>query len=123
MEAAAISDSTDVSCPDSGRISLSGSIAERRAAKCGFNAARISTARFRTAGSMAPSGEPGASSPRLTIPAGISPTALLDSPIMLPNSQVILRLRDIVFLDIKLLYLLEVYPNCHTSRIYDLYEL
>nr|XP_012567277.1 uncharacterized protein LOC101490268 [Cicer arietinum] len=29
-------------------------------------------------------------SPRLTIPPGISPTALLDSPITLPNSQYIL---------------------------------
>lgn len=63
------------------------SIAERRAAKCGFNAERISTARFRTTSPLA---SPAARSPCLTIPPGISPTALLDSPIMLPNSQVIL---------------------------------
>uniref|UniRef100_A0A5B6ZNJ8 Putative WRKY transcription factor 2 isoform X1 n=1 Tax=Davidia involucrata TaxID=16924 RepID=A0A5B6ZNJ8_DAVIN len=61
-----------------------GSIAERRAAKCGFNAARISMARFR---STSPLSSPAARSPYLTIPPGISPTALLDSPIMLPNSQ------------------------------------
>ncbi|XP_073221895.1 WRKY transcription factor SUSIBA2-like [Cicer arietinum] len=59
------------------------SIAERR----GFNsnAARINTALFRVA--MNPLTSPSARSPQLTIPSGISPTALLDSPIMLPNSQ------------------------------------
>ena len=62
------------------------SIAERR----GFNsnAAQINTALFRTATSTTPSPSPAARSPRLTIPPGISPTALLGSPIMLPNSQV-----------------------------------
>lgn len=68
---------------DSGRIG--GSIAERRAATCGFKAERISTARFRA--STSPLGSPSARSPYLTIPPGISPTALLDSPIMLPNAQ------------------------------------
>ncbi|CAJ1822962.1 unnamed protein product [Sphenostylis stenocarpa] len=63
------------------------SIAERR----GFNsnAARINTAMFRTATSTTPSPSPAARSPRLTIPPGISPTALLDSPVMLPNSQAV----------------------------------
>ncbi|XP_043722820.1 WRKY transcription factor SUSIBA2-like [Telopea speciosissima] len=60
------------------------SIAERRAATCGFSAPRISTARFR---SISPLSSPGARSPYLTIPAGLSPTTLLDSPVMLPNSQ------------------------------------
>ncbi|KAJ7978266.1 WRKY family transcription factor [Quillaja saponaria] len=65
---------------------VKGSIAERRAAKCGFNfhAARINTAGFRTTSPLA---SPIVRSPCLTIPPGISPTALLDSPIMLPNSQ------------------------------------
>lgn len=63
------------------------SIAERRAAKCGFNAERINTARFRTTSPL-PSPAAAARSPCLTIPPGISPTALLDSPMMLPNSQV-----------------------------------
>ncbi|KAJ0078792.1 hypothetical protein Patl1_24051 [Pistacia atlantica] len=64
------------------------SIAERRAVKCGFKAERIHTARFRAAGPAGlGSGSPAALSPCLTIPPGISPTALLDSPIMLPNSQ------------------------------------
>ncbi|KAJ7973630.1 WRKY family transcription factor [Quillaja saponaria] len=63
-----------------------GSIAERRAAKCGFtfHAARINTARFRTTSPLASTM---ARSPCLTIPPGISPTALLDSPVLLPNSQ------------------------------------
>ncbi|GMY13941.1 WRKY transcription factor SUSIBA2-like [Fagus crenata] len=61
------------------------SIAERRAAKFGFNAQSLNkTALFRTASSL-PS--PAARSPRITIPPGISPAALLDSPIMLPNTQ------------------------------------
>ncbi|KAI3459141.1 hypothetical protein Pfo_015804 [Paulownia fortunei] len=58
------------------------SIAERRAAKCGFNASNINAARFRTTG-LAPQ----VRSPYFTIPPGISPSALLDSPIMLPNAQ------------------------------------
>ncbi|KAJ4955753.1 hypothetical protein NE237_012536 [Protea cynaroides] len=60
------------------------SIAERRAATCGFSAPRINTARFR---SISPLPPPGARSPCLTIPLGLSPTTLLDSPVMLPNSQ------------------------------------
>ncbi|OMO89288.1 DNA-binding WRKY [Corchorus olitorius] len=63
----------------------SGSIAERRAATCGFNAENISTPRFRASNS--PLGSPSVRSPYLTIPPGISPTALLDSPVMLPNAQ------------------------------------
>ncbi|XP_050143350.1 probable WRKY transcription factor 2 isoform X2 [Malus sylvestris] len=60
------------------------SIAERRAAKCGFNAERINTVRVSTTN---PLNSPTARSPCLTIPSGISPTALLDSPVMVPNSQ------------------------------------
>lgn len=60
------------------------SIAERRAEKCGFNAQSLNTALFRTTSPLA---SPAARSPRLTIPPGISPAALLDSPIMLPNTQ------------------------------------
>ncbi|CAN0859730.1 WRKY transcription factor SUSIBA2 [Linum grandiflorum] len=58
-----------------------GSIADRRAATCGFNADRINTPRFRTTTPFS------SSSSFITIPPGISPTALLDSPILLPNSQ------------------------------------
>ncbi|OIW17600.1 hypothetical protein TanjilG_00221 [Lupinus angustifolius] len=84
-------------CSDSkgGDFQTKRSIAERR----GFssNAAKINTSRFRTmttptSSSLNPLGSSCPSlaacrSPCLTIPPGISPTALLDSPIMLPNSQ------------------------------------
>ncbi|KAF5200644.1 Wrky transcription factor protein [Thalictrum thalictroides] len=60
------------------------SIAERRAARCGFNAPRLNTARFRT---ISPLSSPSGRSPYLTIPPGLSPTSLLDSPVMLSNSQ------------------------------------
>ncbi|XP_049932396.1 probable WRKY transcription factor 2 [Nymphaea colorata] len=63
--------------PDGGR-----SIAERRATS-GFNAGRLNTARFRT---LSPLSSPVVRSPYLTIPPGLSPTALLDSPVMLSNS-------------------------------------
>ncbi|CAL0303309.1 unnamed protein product [Lupinus luteus] len=78
-------------CSDSkgGDFQNKRSIAERR----GFssNAAKINTSRFRTtttptSSSLNPLGS-SCRSPCLTIPPGISPTALLDSPIMLPNSQ------------------------------------
>ncbi|KAF3774090.1 putative WRKY transcription factor 2 [Nymphaea thermarum] len=65
---------------------VAGSIAERRAARSGFNAARLNTARFRTA---SPLSSPAIRSPYLTIPPGLSPTTLLDSPVMLPNSHVV----------------------------------
>lgn len=63
-----------------------GSIAERRAVKTGFDAPKIDVVRFR--GVASPVCSPSGRSAYLTIPAGISPTALLDSPVMLPNSQV-----------------------------------
>ncbi|KAL8052355.1 hypothetical protein ABFS82_06G204800 [Erythranthe guttata] len=55
------------------------SIAERRAAKCGFNASNINSDP-----SPVP---PHPRSPFFTMPSGISPSALLDSPVMLPNAQ------------------------------------
>ncbi|KAK2974239.1 hypothetical protein RJ640_016725 [Escallonia rubra] len=64
-------------------VRIGGSIAERRAAKCGFNASMIDVAGVSAAG---PPPSPGARTPVITIPSGISPTALLDSPVMLPNA-------------------------------------
>jgi WRKY transcription factor 2 len=57
------------------------SIAERR----GFNKINTGLVRF---GATTPLVSPAIRSPWLTIPPGISPTALLESPVMLPNSQV-----------------------------------
>lgn len=76
--------SSSIGMGDSAGIKTGGSIAERRAATFGFNAAKISNPRFRSS-SMLPS--PGVRSPYLTIPPGISPTALLNSPIMASNPQ------------------------------------
>lgn len=56
------------------------SIAQRRAEKCGFNPSGITTP------AMSP---PPARETFLTIPPGLTPTALLDSPVMLPNLQVL----------------------------------
>jgi WRKY transcription factor 2 len=73
------------------------SIAERR----GFNknTAMINTKRFRFSGFGATNSlvSSAAQSPCFTIPSGISPTSLLDSPIMLPNSQVCLSILHISF--------------------------
>ncbi|KAI4369326.1 hypothetical protein MLD38_017778 [Melastoma candidum] len=79
-----------------GRILRAGlSIAERRAAKSGFSlrGARLNTTRFRTwtsvrTGSDSPPPPVLQHSPTcFTISPGISPTALLGSPVMLQNSQ------------------------------------
>ncbi|XP_042505702.1 probable WRKY transcription factor 34 isoform X2 [Macadamia integrifolia] len=61
------------------------SIAERRAGIGGFSQPRINTPRFR---SFSPLSSPRAGSPYLTIPPGLSPATLLDSPVMFPNYQV-----------------------------------
>ncbi|MBA0630063.1 hypothetical protein Godav_002196 [Gossypium davidsonii] len=58
------------------------SIAERRAATCGFKAEMICAPTFKS-----PLGPTSPRLPYFTISPGISPTALLDSPIMLPNAQ------------------------------------
>ncbi|XP_027183764.1 WRKY transcription factor SUSIBA2-like [Coffea eugenioides] len=72
------------SSSSSPEVEFRGSIAERRAAKFGFDASRINVAKFEV--STSPS-SPLVRSPYLTIPSGLSPAALLDSPVMLPNSQ------------------------------------
>ncbi|XP_073021736.1 probable WRKY transcription factor 4 isoform X2 [Primulina eburnea] len=67
------------------------SIAERRAAKCGFNVRNMNVQpRFliRTAQTTPHLTSPTLlRSPYFTVPPGISPSALLDSPVMLPNAQ------------------------------------
>ncbi|XP_073131092.1 probable WRKY transcription factor 25 [Henckelia pumila] len=67
------------------------SIAERRAAKCGFNVRNMNVQpRFliRTTHTPPPLPSPTVlCSPYFTVPPGISPSALLDSPEMLPNAQ------------------------------------
>nr|WGV38263.1 WRKY [Loropetalum chinense var. rubrum] len=60
-----------------------GGLVERIAARAGFNAPRLNTESFRSADLSL---NPDARSPYLTIPPGLSPTTLLDSPVFLSNS-------------------------------------
>lgn len=64
-----------------------GSLRASKRGRNGFNVSKNNLAlpRFRTA---TPLGSPMVRSPCLTIPPGISPTLLLDSPITLLNTQV-----------------------------------
>jgi len=64
-----------------------GSISDMRTAKLGFNAPNISSQPF---SSSSPLPSSGSRSHYLMAPASISPTGLLDSPPLLPNSQVLL---------------------------------
>lgn len=60
-----------------------GGLVERIAARAGFNAPRLNTESIRSADL---SSNTGVRSPYLTIPPGLSPTTLLDSPVFLSNS-------------------------------------
>lgn len=60
------------------------SFTERFAARTGGDLSKLSTARFKT---MTPSSLPIPRSPFFSIPAGLSPTSLLDSPVLLATSQ------------------------------------
>nr|URH10332.1 WRKY24 [Phoebe bournei] len=62
-----------------------GGLAERMAARAGFNAPRLNTARIRSS-NIIPSSSPEVRSPYLTIPPGLSPTSLLESPVFISNS-------------------------------------
>lgn len=63
-----------------------GGLVERMAARAGFNAPRLNTQGIRSA-DLSSNSE--IRSPYLTIPPGLSPTTLLDSPVFLSNSLVI----------------------------------
>lgn len=67
------------------RMSTRGGLVERMAARAGFNAPRLNTESIRPA-DISQSLE--VRSPYLTIPPGLSPTTLLDSPVFLSNSLV-----------------------------------
>ncbi|KAJ8628117.1 hypothetical protein MRB53_021424 [Persea americana] len=71
---------------DSLEVGNTGSIAERRAARCRFNAHRLNTARFICTSPLSSSAA--ACSPYLTIPSGLSPTAMLNSLDLSSNLQV-----------------------------------
>lgn len=67
------------------KLSSRGSLKERIAARAGFNAPRLNTESIRPSDL---SKKPEVRSPYLTIPPGLSPTTLLDSPVFLSNSLV-----------------------------------
>ncbi|KAE8696813.1 putative WRKY transcription factor 3 [Hibiscus syriacus] len=65
------------------KSSSRGGLVERMAARAGFNAPRLNTESIRSAD---PSLNPDIRSPYLTIPPGLSPTTLLESPVFVSNS-------------------------------------
>lgn len=67
------------------KMSSRGGLLERMAARAGFNAPRLNTESMRPA-DLSQNQE--IRSPYLTIPPGLSPTTLLDSPVFLSNSLV-----------------------------------
>ncbi|KAF5727868.1 WRKY transcription factor 2 isoform X1 [Tripterygium wilfordii] len=66
------------------KSSSRGGLVERMAARAGFNAPRLNTENIRST-DLSPEAE--VWSPYLTIPPGLSPTTLLDSPVFLSNSS------------------------------------
>lgn len=70
------------------KSSSRGGLLERMAARAGFNAPRLNTESIRSADLSL---NPDVRSPYLTIPPGLSPTTLLDSPVFLSNSLVSLE--------------------------------
>ncbi|KAI5674610.1 hypothetical protein M9H77_14974 [Catharanthus roseus] len=67
------------------KMSSRGGLLERRAARAGFNAPRLNTESIRAADLLQ---NQEVRSPYLTIPPGLSPTTLLDSPVFVNNSLV-----------------------------------
>lgn len=76
---------TDTSFPTDQKLSSRGGLVERMAARAGFNAPRLNTESIRSTDLSLNSDIP---SPYFTIPPGLSPTTLLDSPVFLANSLV-----------------------------------
>lgn len=76
---------SDTSYPTEHKSSSRGGLVERIAARAGFNAPRLNTESIRST-DLSLNSE--IQSPYLTIPPGLSPTTLLDSPVFLANSLV-----------------------------------
>ncbi|KAL2483795.1 putative WRKY transcription factor 2 [Forsythia ovata] len=68
------------------KTSSRGGLLERMAARAGFNAPRLNTESIRPSDL---SQNPDVRSPYLTIPPGLSPTSLLDSPVFLANNSLV----------------------------------
>ena len=74
---------TDLSAFSDQRLSSRGDLVERIAARAGINAPRLNTESIRSADLSL---NPNVRSPYLTIPPGLSPTTLLESPVFLSNA-------------------------------------
>lgn len=74
---------SDTSYPTENKSSSRGGLVDRIAARTGFNAPRLNTESIRST-ELSLNSE--IQSPYLTIPPGLSPTTLLDSPVFLANS-------------------------------------
>ncbi|XP_022871426.1 probable WRKY transcription factor 2 isoform X1 [Olea europaea var. sylvestris] len=72
--------------PSEQKMSSSGGLLERMAARSGFNAPRLNTESIRQSDL---SQNPDVRSPYLTIPPGLSPTSLLESPVFLANNSLV----------------------------------
>lgn len=76
---------TEFSAFSDHKLSSRAGLVERIAARAGFNAPRLNTESIRSADRSL---NPDVQSPYLTIPPGLSPTTLLESPVFLSNSLV-----------------------------------
>lgn len=76
---------TEISSFSEYKSNSRGGLVERIAARAGFNAPRLNTESIRSSDLSLTSD---VRSPYLTIPPGLSPTTLLDSPVFLSNSLV-----------------------------------
>lgn len=76
---------TELSAFSDQKLSSRGGLVERIAARAGFDAPRLNTESIRSADLSL---NPDMRSPYLTIPPGLSPTTLLESPVFLSNSLV-----------------------------------
>lgn len=74
---------TKIAASHEQKLNSRGSLVERLAARAGFNAPRLDTETIKPADLSA---RPTVRSPYLTIPPGLSPTTLLESPVFLSNS-------------------------------------
>ncbi|XP_057984003.1 probable WRKY transcription factor 2 [Malania oleifera] len=74
---------TKLSALSEQKLNSGGGLMERMVARAGFNAPKLNTETIRSADLSL---NPDAPSPYLTIPPGLSPTTLLESPVFLSNS-------------------------------------
>lgn len=100
---------SDTSYPTENKSSSRGGLVDRIAARTGFNAPRLNTESIRST-ELSLNSE--IQSPYLTIPPGLSPTTLLDSPVFLANSLVSFSMFERLRKHICVVACLFVYQFC-----------